>query len=167
MVVDLDHSCNLMIGRAVEPAYLMTVSALPAVIAPVTNIRNTVLIQTVVYDLLRIPPGLGVIKYVPVAEHNLATNGFTAKAELERLEIEALAAAPAPSRKPPRSPKSRMKPKRMYTTSLYTLPEVASVHSQEDVPRAHFSDSDSDTNQGKRESRFLRGARSIRRFFSP
>jgi hypothetical protein len=169
MVLNLDHGCNLMIGTAVEPAYLMTVSALPFVIAPITNIRNTVLIQTAVHDILHIPPNRGVIKYIPITDHNLATNGFTAKAEIERLEMEELAHAPSLGRSITRSAKGKWRTKRSYSASLYPLPEVTSLTSENDRQEhgtAHSSDSQSDHGYRRRASRFLRGARSVRQFFS-
>lgn len=68
------------------PAYLLTIYALPSFIAPVTNLRNTSLIQTTLHDLLGIPPNLGVVIYIPVSEDNFATNGMTVRDEISRLE---------------------------------------------------------------------------------
>lgn len=68
------------------PAYLLTIYALPSLIAPVTNLRNTSLIQNALQDLLGIPPNLGVVIYIPVPEDNFATNGMTVRNEISRLE---------------------------------------------------------------------------------
>lgn len=67
-------------------AYLLTIYALPSLIAPMTNLRNTSLIQATLQDLLGIPPNLGVVIYIPVPEDNLATNGMTVRDEISRLE---------------------------------------------------------------------------------
>lgn len=75
-----------MFGISYDPAYLVTVSALPCLIAPVTNLRNTVLIQAAIKDTLGIPGNRGVIKFESVAEENFATNGTTIKDEIEQLE---------------------------------------------------------------------------------
>jgi hypothetical protein len=64
----------------------VTISALPALVGPVTNLRNTILIQSALKDVLDVQPQRGVIKFVPVAEENLATNSMTAMAEIEQLE---------------------------------------------------------------------------------
>lgn len=67
-------------------SYLLMIYALPLLIAPVTNLRNTTLIQDALQDLLGIPPALGVITYIPVPEENFATNGTTLRGEITRLE---------------------------------------------------------------------------------
>lgn len=56
----------------------MKVFALPSLIAPMTNRRNTILIQTALRELLDIAAERGVVIYVPVPGENLATNGTTA-----------------------------------------------------------------------------------------
>lgn len=67
-------------------SYLLTIYALPSLIAPVTNLRNTTLIQNALQDLLGIAPALGVVIYIPVPEDNFATNGVTVRGEISRLE---------------------------------------------------------------------------------
>ena len=66
-----------MFGISNDPAYLATVSALPCLIAPVTNLRNTILIQAAIKDTL---------KFESMAEENFATNGTTIRDEIEQLE---------------------------------------------------------------------------------
>ncbi|PGH26455.1 hypothetical protein AJ80_01768 [Polytolypa hystricis UAMH7299] len=80
------HNACLMLGLSYEPAYLATVSALPYLIAPVTNLRNTVLIQAAINDTLGIPSNRGVVKFEAMPEENFATNGATIKDEIEQLE---------------------------------------------------------------------------------
>ncbi|ODH29718.1 hypothetical protein ACO22_03688 [Paracoccidioides brasiliensis] len=82
----VEHNCCLMLGSNYEPAYLATVSALPYSVAPIMNLRHTVLIQTAINDTLGIPSSRGVIKFEPMAEENFATNGSTIRDEIEQLE---------------------------------------------------------------------------------
>lgn len=83
----IDQNADLLFGATVGPAYyLLKISALPCLIAPLTNLRNTTLIQSVIQDIFGISPEKGVIIFNPVAEENLATNGITAREEIDRLE---------------------------------------------------------------------------------
>lgn len=68
------------------PSYLLKIYALPSLIAPMTNMRNTDLIQGALYDLIRITADHGVILFFPIPEDNLGTNGTTARGEISRLE---------------------------------------------------------------------------------
>lgn len=86
MLVTIDQKSDIMFGSAVDPAYLLKVSALSGLIAPLTNLRNTALIQSIIEDIFRIPPSKGVIIFTPLSEDNLATNGTTAREEIDRLE---------------------------------------------------------------------------------
>ncbi|OAX77050.1 hypothetical protein ACJ72_08655 [Emergomyces africanus] len=82
----VEHNCCLMLASSYEPAYLATVSALPCSIAPITNLRHTVLIQAAIFDIFDIPGNRGVIKFESMAEENFATNGSTIKDEIDQLE---------------------------------------------------------------------------------
>ncbi|PGG99705.1 hypothetical protein GX51_06157 [Blastomyces parvus] len=82
----VEHNCCLMLASTYEPAYLVTVSALPCSIAPITNLRHTVLIQAAIFDIFDIPGNRGVIKFESMAEENLATNGSTIRDEIDQLE---------------------------------------------------------------------------------
>ncbi|KAG5300433.1 MIF domain-containing protein [Histoplasma ohiense] len=82
----VEHNCCLMLASSYEPAYLVTVSALPCSIAPITNLRHTVLIQTAILDIFNIPGNRGVIKFESMAEENFATNGSTIRDEIDQLQ---------------------------------------------------------------------------------
>ncbi|KAM3068863.1 hypothetical protein ACMFMG_011025 [Clarireedia jacksonii] len=82
----LKHSACFLLAGSFDPAYIMTISALPSQVQPVTNKRNAVLLQTCMEELLAIEPQRGVIKFVPLAEENFATNGNTVAGEIEELE---------------------------------------------------------------------------------
>lgn len=86
MLVTLEQNAGLQFGDGPQPAYLVKVTALPNQIAPVTNLRNTVLIQSVLLEILRIPADRGVIVYLPIPEDNFATNGATTMREMARLQ---------------------------------------------------------------------------------
>lgn len=86
MLVTINQNADLLFGTTSGPAYLLKISALSSLIGPLTNLRNTSLIQSTIQDLIGIPPDKGVIIYTPVSEDNLATNGTTARAEIDRLE---------------------------------------------------------------------------------
>ncbi|KAK2813826.1 hypothetical protein FQN50_000227 [Emmonsiellopsis sp. PD_5] len=82
----VEHNSCLMFGTSYSPAYLATISALPCSVAPITNLRHTVLIQAAIHDILGIPGNRGVLKFESMAEENFATNGATIKDEIEQLE---------------------------------------------------------------------------------
>jgi hypothetical protein len=82
----LKHSACFLLAGSFDPAYIMTITALPSQVQPVTNKRNAALLQTCMEELLSIEPSRGVIKFVPLAEENFATNGKTVAGEIEELE---------------------------------------------------------------------------------
>ncbi|CAG7954699.1 unnamed protein product [Penicillium salamii] len=86
MLVAIDQNADLLFGITTGPAYLLKVAALASMIAPLTNLRNTSLIQSSIQDIFDIPPENGVIIFNPLSEDNLATNGVTAREEINRLE---------------------------------------------------------------------------------
>lgn len=82
----VQQNVSIIFGNASHPSYLLKIYALPSAIGPVTNIRNTGLIQTALQELLGIPPDHGTVLFLPVPEENLATNGSTAQGAISRLE---------------------------------------------------------------------------------
>lgn len=82
----LTHSVCLLLGGSFDPAYTMTITALPSQVQPVTNKRNTMLLAKLLEEYLGVPPSRGLIKFVGVQEENFAFNGKTAAAEIEDLE---------------------------------------------------------------------------------
>ncbi|OCT49744.1 Macrophage migration inhibitory factor family protein [Cladophialophora carrionii] len=77
---------QMLLGGNSEPAYHLTITALPSEIAATKNKRSTHLIQDFIQDTLQIPPKRGVLRFDAVSEENLATNGMTALQEIEQLE---------------------------------------------------------------------------------
>ncbi|KAJ5676539.1 uncharacterized protein N7477_002172, partial [Penicillium maclennaniae] len=86
MVTIQQDTCVLFGSNNTLSAYLLTIYALPSMIAPVTNVRSTALIQNTLEELLGIPPNLGVTIFIPVREENLATNGTTIRNEISMIE---------------------------------------------------------------------------------
>ncbi len=77
---------QMLLGGNSEPAYHLTITALPSEIAATKNKRSTHLIQDFIQDTLQISPKRGVVRFDAVPEENLATNGVTALQEIEQLE---------------------------------------------------------------------------------
>jgi hypothetical protein len=66
----------------------MTITALASQLQPVTNKRNASLLQKAMEEELGVVPERGLIKFIPMAEENLATNGKTVVGEIEDLARE-------------------------------------------------------------------------------
>lgn len=86
MLVTIDQNADLLFGNTSGSAYLLKITALSSLIRPLTNLRNTGLIQSTVQEMFGIAPDKGVVIYTPASEDNLATNGTTARSEIDRLE---------------------------------------------------------------------------------
>lgn len=88
MMVAIQQNVCLNFGNSSLPAYLAKVSAHPYIIGPVTNMRNSILIQEAFREFLDIPSSRGVIIYTGVSEENFATNGITIMGEAVRISNE-------------------------------------------------------------------------------
>ncbi|GAB7353152.1 hypothetical protein MBLNU459_g3686t1 [Dothideomycetes sp. NU459] len=86
IMINVDHSACLLLAGSFEPAYILTISALPSQLQPTTNKRNAALIQSFMADILSVPPERGILRFKPIPEENLATNGATVLGEMERVE---------------------------------------------------------------------------------
>lgn len=75
----------MLFGGSSEPAYYLTITALASEIAPTKNKRSTALVQDFMHESLDIAPRRGIIRFEPVPEENLATNGMTALQEIEEI----------------------------------------------------------------------------------
>ena len=76
----------MLISSGCEPAYMVTISALPSEIAATKNKRSAHLIQDFMEGAVQISPRRGVVRFEAVPEENLATNGITALQEIEEME---------------------------------------------------------------------------------
>lgn len=72
-------------GGTFEPAYVMTVSALPFEMQPTTNKRNAALIQKHMEEALGVPSIRGFLRFIPAPEENIARGGKTLAGEIDGL----------------------------------------------------------------------------------
>ncbi|KLU87612.1 MIF domain-containing protein [Magnaporthiopsis poae ATCC 64411] len=89
IVVSIQHGTCMMFGGTFEPAYTMTILALPSQVQPTTNKRNAVLIQSHMEEVLGVAPARGLLRFVPMPEENVAVNGKTILTEITELAKEA------------------------------------------------------------------------------
>lgn len=85
-MINVAHSACLIFGGTFDPAYTLTITALPSQIQPTLNKRNAAIIQTFMAEGLGVAASRGVVKFVAIAEENFATNGQTILGELEALD---------------------------------------------------------------------------------
>ncbi|KAF2028919.1 Tautomerase/MIF [Setomelanomma holmii] len=86
IMITVNHSACLLLGGSFEPTYVLVINALPVQLQPTTNKRNAALIQQFMSESIGVTPDRGIIKFVPIPEESLATNGMTILGEIERLE---------------------------------------------------------------------------------
>lgn len=86
IVVTAAHSACLLFKGSFEPAYTLTITALPSQLQPATNKRNAALLQRAMHESLGVQPDRGIIKFMPILEENLAINGKTIAGEIEETE---------------------------------------------------------------------------------
>ncbi|KAL3419426.1 macrophage migration inhibitory factor [Phlyctema vagabunda] len=134
ILVAVTHSACLLFGGSFDPAYTMTITALPSQVQQVTNKRNAALLQKNMEEALGVAPDRGLIKFMAIPEENLATNGKTAAGEIEELELAENGGRKTTSRKssaPNLHPKGS---KRKSTRSLRNLPISLSTHDEQMTP---------------------------------
>ncbi|KAI0023131.1 Tautomerase/MIF [Xylariomycetidae sp. FL0641] len=83
IAVTLNHGCCMLFGGSFEAAYTLTIHALPDLVQPATNRRNTALIQRHLQESLGAVPARGWIHFVPTPEENVAIGGKTVGADIE------------------------------------------------------------------------------------
>ncbi|KAK5170733.1 hypothetical protein LTR04_004342 [Oleoguttula sp. CCFEE 6159] len=86
IMVGVDHSACLLLGGSFDPAYTLTITAIPSLLQPTTNKRNAALIQAFMTEILSVPADRGVVKFQHIAGENLATNGATLLGEIEKVD---------------------------------------------------------------------------------
>jgi hypothetical protein len=84
--VTVRHGACVFVGGSFDPAYVLTVSALPPLVQPATNKRNAALIQKHMEQALRVPSTRGIVRFVPVQEENVAWGGKTVAGRIDELE---------------------------------------------------------------------------------
>ncbi|KAM0285307.1 hypothetical protein ACHAQH_001496 [Verticillium albo-atrum] len=83
IVVILQHGVCMLFGGSFDPAYTMSIFALPVEFAPTKNKRNAALIQKHMERSLCVTPSRGYLRFIPLSEENVAWNGRTAAGEME------------------------------------------------------------------------------------
>ena len=86
IMIKVDHSACLALGGNFDPCYILTLHTVPSQMGPSTNKRNAALIQSFMADILSVPSERGIVTFVAIAEENLAQNGITMHAEMEKQE---------------------------------------------------------------------------------
>lgn len=85
-MITVNHSACLLLGGSFEPTYILTITALPVQVQPTTNKRNAALIQNFMFESLGVPLERGIVKFVPIQEECMATNGTTILGEIENMQ---------------------------------------------------------------------------------
>ncbi len=85
IVVTLQHGSCMCFGGSFDPAYVMSVFALPCELQPATNRRNAAVIQRHMHESLGVLPSRGLLRFVSTPEENMATNGKTIAGEMDDL----------------------------------------------------------------------------------
>ncbi|KAI0598594.1 Tautomerase/MIF [Biscogniauxia sp. FL1348] len=83
VAITLNHGSCMMFAGTFEPAYTLTIYALPSLVQPTTNKRNAALIQRHLQESLGVVPARGYIHFVATPEENVAIGGRTVAAEIE------------------------------------------------------------------------------------
>lgn len=75
-----------MFSGSFDPAYTLTIFALPTLIQPTMNKRNAALIQNNIQESLGVAPSRGYVRFVATAEEDVANGGKTVAGEIDDLE---------------------------------------------------------------------------------
>ncbi|KAK8034778.1 hypothetical protein PG993_009773 [Apiospora rasikravindrae] len=108
IVVNVQHSMCIMFGGSFEPAYTLTIHALPSLVQPTTNKRNAALMQTHIQDTLGVPASRGYVRFEATPEANMAYGGKTVAGEMDDVDRNRKDGA-AIDRAPSRTAKSAKK----------------------------------------------------------
>jgi hypothetical protein len=73
----------MVFGGTFDPAYVLSLFALPTQLQPTTNKRNAALIQKHLEEVLDVKPSRGFLRFIPTLEENTARNGKTLAGEIE------------------------------------------------------------------------------------
>lgn len=81
VAVTLHHSACMLFQNSVDPAYMLTVVAIPPLIQPTLNRRTTILAQKLMEDVLGVPGSRGLVRFVAAAEdaYGIAGNTYAGK----------------------------------------------------------------------------------------
>lgn len=74
-----------MFGGSFDPAYILTIYAIPDLVQPITNKRNAALMQAHIQETLGVPPSRGYVRFEATPEENVAQGGVTVAGQIEEL----------------------------------------------------------------------------------
>lgn len=86
IMVTLSHSSCLMIGGTFDPAYILTISAIPEYVQEATNMRNTHFIQRFMTEMLSVSASRGIVRFIAVPESMLGIKGMTVRGQIVESE---------------------------------------------------------------------------------
>lgn len=84
IMITVDHSTCLLLGATFEPAYVLTITAVPSELHPDFNRLNVAYIQSFMASILGVSPDRGIIRFEAVQEENLGINGTTVASVVDR-----------------------------------------------------------------------------------
>lgn len=82
IAVTLQHGTCLFLGGTFDPAYIITIHAIPGLVQTATNKRNAALLQKHLEMTLGVRSDRGVVRFVAIAEECLARGGRTVAADI-------------------------------------------------------------------------------------
>ncbi|KAK1727310.1 uncharacterized protein BDZ83DRAFT_572591 [Colletotrichum acutatum] len=88
IVVNLQHGACMLFGGTFEPAYTMSIHALPLEVGVTKNKRNTALLQKHLHEALGVAPVRGFVKFVEVPAENMAVNSKTTASHIAEMTGE-------------------------------------------------------------------------------
>ncbi|KAI1143607.1 Tautomerase/MIF [Hypoxylon sp. FL0543] len=103
IVINLTHGCCMMFGGSFDPAYTLTIHALPSLVQPTTNKRNAALVQRHIQETLGVVPSRGYVRFVATPEENVAVGGKTIAAEMNESSSATPEDKPAETKKSAKS----------------------------------------------------------------
>jgi hypothetical protein len=85
-MISINHSACILLGGSFEPTYVLTINTLAAQLQPTINKRNAAMIQAFMTEAIGVAADRGVLRFIPISEENLATNGMTIAGDIEQYE---------------------------------------------------------------------------------
>ncbi|KAI0859095.1 Tautomerase/MIF [Xylaria cubensis] len=130
IIVTIQHGVCMLFGSTFEPAYTLSILALPSLLQPATNRRNAILTQRHLYETLGVAPTRGFVRFEAIPEENIAIGGKTLAAEIEGLSRDNADRKPGVFRKPSKSGRGIMK----SVKSLSSFKSHSVIDLSENVP---------------------------------
>ncbi|KAK4123443.1 Tautomerase/MIF [Parathielavia appendiculata] len=134
IVVTLQHGACMSFGGSFDPAYVMSVYALPSQLLPTTNKRNAALIQKHMHGALGVDPARGFLRFVPVPEEHLACNGKTMAGEIDELERRLCEGGDGRGVDPPQAEQRARKKMSVKSLAAFRLPPAADMPTAKMTP---------------------------------